>query len=241
MPDSHATETTGEVIIHEQHPTFLQVWSPSERRVTCLDEHVGATIMDIRKARLDSFLEFRYNGRREIQRFLQSLARAGPNADKALICQPPIQDFRITYRPTNPSARLTFVDIYEVEGITFGAIHKAARKLVERNEPYGLRAVDPSSMVACYGRPTMSFGFPKSNFLLNSKSHHKLQRWTPGKVTWVERQSVSGAQEKIIFSGQLSGRDVECAKKKRNEDHFPRCRYCTEEKRAVKAGHINHN
>jgi hypothetical protein len=136
---------------------FPQIWCPNERRRTCLVEHVGATIMDIRKARLDSFKEFKYTCRREIHKFLKGLARVGPNADKTYICQPPIQDFRITYRPSDPSARTIVVDIYEVECITFGAVEKAARELVEGIEPHRLRAIDPQSLAA-RGRRLVSVG-----------------------------------------------------------------------------------
>jgi hypothetical protein len=219
-PDSHATKVAGEVIIYEQHPAFPQIWCPSVGRRTHLVEHVGATILATRKARLDSFRKFDYIGSSGVHKFLKCLAQVGPNAEKTYICQPPIQDFRITYSPSSPAARTIFVDIHEVEGITFGVVQRAARRHVESIEPRVLRPVDPSEKEAKSGSPRISFGFSDGIFFLDSKSHRRLQRWTPGKITWGERQAPSGAQEKIVFSGQLSGKDVERARRKRNEDHF---------------------
>jgi hypothetical protein len=115
MPDSQAKEAAGEAIIYEQHPAFPQIWCPSVGRRTHLVEHVGATIMATRKARLDSFLEFDYIGRSGVHKFLEYLTRVDPNMDKTYICQPAIQDFRITYGPSSSSARTIFVDIHEVE------------------------------------------------------------------------------------------------------------------------------
>jgi hypothetical protein len=96
-PDSHATKVAGEVIIYKQHPAFPQIWCPSVGRRTHLVGHVGATILATRKARLDSFREFDYIGHSGVHKFLKCLTRVGPNAEKMYICQPPIQDFRITY------------------------------------------------------------------------------------------------------------------------------------------------
>jgi hypothetical protein len=219
-PNSHATKVAGEAIIYEQHPAFPQIWCPSVGRRTPLVEHVGATILATRKARLDSFREFDYIGRSGVHKFLKCLTRVGPNAEKTYICQPPIQDFRITYSPSSSSARTIFVDIHDVGGITFGAVQRAARRLVESIEPRVLRPVDPSEKEAKSGSPRISFGFSEGIFLLNSEAHRKLQRWSPGKITWGERQESSGAQEKIVFSGQFSGQDAEWARKKRIQDSF---------------------
>jgi hypothetical protein len=80
--------------------------------------------------------------------------------------------------------------------------------------------VNPSEKEAKSGSPRISFGFSEGIFRLNSEAHRKLQRWSPGKITWGEWQESGGAQKKIGFNGQFSGQDVEWARKKRIQDSF---------------------
>jgi hypothetical protein len=170
-------------------------------RRTHLVEHVGATIMATRKARLDSFLEFDYIGRSGVHKFLEYQTRVDPNVDKTYICQPPIQDFRITYGPSSSSARTIFVDIHEVEAITFGAVKKATRKLVESIESRVLRAVDPSDTAAKRGRPTISFGFSDGTFLLNSKAYRKLHARVPARSLGESGKSLAARRRRLFSVG----------------------------------------
>jgi hypothetical protein len=62
-----------------------------------------------------------------------------------------------------------------------------------------------SEMVEERHKPILGVRFP-DGIVLSSDAHRRLQSLSRCKITWRQRQESGDAREKIVFSGQLSGR-----------------------------------